>query len=137
MKKISKTLVIIVFGILGMLVFRYTKNKMHHSSRLTISEITNLEEFLIEHKINNLSANDVQYYMLSNTSVLIVDNRNDGYKLYTHSTISADISADGILKVVVTDRAAVSEKDISGKYAVVIECQDIINNVKIEKEDYK
>lgn len=133
MKKTNKALVIIVFGILSILVFSYTKYYTNHSSRLAISEVTDLEEFLIDHSISNLPINDVQYYMLSNTSVLIVDNRNAGYKLYIHSIISADIDEDGTLKVIVTDKAAISETDISGTYAVVIECQNKINNVKIEK----
>lgn len=135
MKKKSKALGIIAFCIIGILFFGYIKYNTYHSSQLTISEVTDIEEFLIGHNISSSYVNDIQYYILSNTSVLIVDDRNAGCRLYIHSIINADMDTDGTLKVVVTDKAAISETDISGKYAVVIESQDKINTVKIEKEE--
>lgn len=111
----------------------YAKYKIQYNSRLTISEVTNIEDFFVEHNISSSSMNDVQYYILDDTSVLIVDSRNAEYRYYIHSIIHADMDANGTLEVVITDKAAISESNISGKYAVVVESQDKINSVKIEQ----
>lgn len=111
----------------------FMTNPKSDSSQLTISEVTNLDEFLLEQNISISYTDDIEYYILSDTSVLIVDNRNADCRLYTHSSVNADMDTEGILKVVVTDSMAVSEGDISGRYAVVIESRNGISDVEIIK----
>lgn len=133
MKK-SKLLVIVAFCIVGILLFCYIQYNAIHSSRLTVSEVTNIEEFLVEYNISTLYTDDIWYYKLCNTSVLIVDRRNAECRLYVHSSIKAGMDTDGTLKVIVKDRAAISEEDITGEYAAVIECKKAINNIQLTTE---
>lgn len=134
MKNTAKTFIIAAFCVVGILLFSFIFYNTYHTSQLTISEVTDIEGFLIEHNISTSYANDIFYYMLSDTSVLILDSRNAEYKLYVHSIVRADMDNNGTLKVVVTDKTAVSESDILGTYAVVIESRNKINNIQITRE---
>lgn len=117
---------------LSILILTYILYVRHHDSKITISKVTDIEKILVDHNISISSVSDIQYCMLSDKSTLIIDSRNDGGKMYTHSDVSADMNADGTLNVIVTDRAAVSESDLTQKYAIIIESQDKIINITIK-----
>lgn len=107
-------------------------------SGLVVSEVmdsTGIESILSQYNLEVSDANDIRYYILDDTKVLIIDDRNAEQKLYTRSEITAELDDGGTLKVVVKDEPAVSEADISGKYAVIIDSENRIVKVEIEKEE--
>lgn len=126
--------IVAILSLLGVLFLLCTMISVK-GSELEIYEIADIEYFSALHNINMLDINDIYYYNLSDTSVLIVDNRNAEKSLYIHSVVTAELNGDGTLKVVVIDKAAVSEADISGKYAVLIDGKNKILNVQIKKEE--
>ena len=83
----------------------------------------------------DLSAKDGLFYeQISGNEVVIIDLRNKRYALYMHSDLEAKLDENGVLKVVVSDRTANSETEISGAYAVIIHSDKIISSVEIEEK---
>lgn len=139
-KKVRALVVAAVLFLIGAFFVIYTILNTNSANRsgLVVSEImdsTGIESILSQYNLEVSDANDIRYYILDDTKVLIIDDRNAEQKLYTHSEITAELDDGGILKVVVKDELAVSEADISGKYAVIIDSENRIVEVEIEKEE--
>lgn len=123
-----------VFGVIYIILSIDSTNR----SGLVVSEVidsTGIENILSQYNLEVSDANDISYYILDDTKVFIIDDRNAEQKLYTHSEVTAELDDDGTLRVVVKDELAVSEADISGKYAVIIDSENRIVKVEIEKEE--
>lgn len=100
---------------------------------LSIEKITDMDELSRKYHLE-LSAKDGLFYeQISGNEVVIIDLRNKRYALYMHSDLEAKLDENGVLKVVVSDRTANSETEISGAYAVIIHSDNIINSVEIEE----
>lgn len=139
-KKVRALDVAAVLFLIGAFFVIYTILNINSANRsgLVVSEVmdsTGIESILSQYNLEVSDANDIRYYILDDTKVLIIDDRNAEQKLYTHSEITAELDDDGTLKVVVKDEFAVSEADISGKYAVIIDSENRIVKVEIEKKE--
>lgn len=139
-KKVRALVVAAVLFLIGAFFVIYTilNTNSANRSELVVSEVidsTGIESILSQYNLEVSDANDIRYYILDDTKVLIIDDRNAEQKLYTHSEITAELDDGGTLKVVVKDKSAVSEADISGKYAVIIDSENRIVKVEIEKEE--
>ncbi|MDE7031070.1 MAG: hypothetical protein K2P63_14070 [Lachnospiraceae bacterium] len=132
MKQNIKAFVIaVILGLPGILILN---QMMQNSNKLTVSEVTDVGSILSQNHLKATDENDVSYYVLNDTKVFILDSRNAEQKLYTHSDVTAKLERDGTLNVMITDRAAYSEPDISGEYGVIIESENTITKVNIIKK---
>ena len=127
-------LVVAICGALIASIF-IQNDSNHQLSTVKISNVDNPELFCKKHNISFSATDDIQYYIINEKSVLVWDQRNSEKSRYVHSEINAFFDKQRILTVIITDSVAISENDISGNHAVLIECENKIENVIIEQED--
>lgn len=100
---------------------------------LSIEKITDMDELSRKYHLELSTKDGLFYEQISGNEVVIIDLRNKRHALYMHSDLEAKLDENGVLKVVVSDRTANSETEISGAYAVIIHSDKIINSVEIEE----
>lgn len=130
MKK--KNLVFILVMVLISTIVTYFIFNYSTASSISINQVEMVENYLDDSSEIIQLDNGIKYSIIDDENVLLIDERNVDYKNYIRSEVSATNDVQGNLNILISDKIANNESDISGKYAVIIKSNNKIRTVDIE-----